>query len=84
MAKVNTWCKDNKIAINCDKTNVILITTYQIEAKLDSTHLSVMGDNTELENVNSNKLMSVIIAKNLTWKLHIDNTAKSISRNIAL
>ncbi len=29
IAKVNKWCKDNKIAINCDKNKVMLITTYQ-------------------------------------------------------
>ncbi len=38
----------------------------------------------ELENVNSNKLLSVIIDKNLTWEFHIDKTSKSICRNIAL
>ncbi len=37
MAKVTKWCKDNKMAINCDTTKVMLITTYQKEAKLDST-----------------------------------------------
>ncbi len=84
MAKVNKWCKYNKMAINCDKTKVMLITTYQKEAKLDSTHASVICDNTELENVNCNKLLVVSIDKNLTWKFHIDKTAKSICRNIAL
>ncbi len=63
MAKVSKWCKDNKMAINCHKTKVMLITTYQKEAKLESTHVSVMCDNTELENVNSNKLLGVIIDK---------------------
>ncbi len=53
MAKVNKWCKDNKMAINCDKTKAMLITIYEKEAKLDSTHLSVIYDNTKLENVNS-------------------------------
>ncbi len=71
MAKVNKLCKDNKMAINCDKTKVMLITTYQKEAMLDSTHVSVICDNTELENVNSNKLLSVIIDKNLIWTFHI-------------
>ncbi len=33
--------------------------------------------------MNSNKLLSVIIDKHLTWKFHIDKTAKSICRNIA-
>ncbi len=64
--------------------NMLLITTYQTEAKLDSTHVSDICDNTELENVNSNKLLSVIIDKILTWKFHIDKTAKSICCNIVL
>ncbi len=34
MAKGNKLCKDNKMAINCDKTKVMLVTTYQKEAKL--------------------------------------------------
>ncbi len=29
MATVNKWCEDNKMAINCDKTKVMLITTYK-------------------------------------------------------
>ncbi len=29
LAKVNKWYKENKMAINCDKTKVMLITTYQ-------------------------------------------------------
>ncbi len=78
MAKVNKWCKDNKIAINCDKTKVMLITTYKKEAKLDSTHVSVICDNTELENMNSNKLLGGIIDKNITWKFHINKTDNQI------
>ncbi len=62
----------------------MLVTTYQKEAKLNSTHVSVICDNIELENVNSNKLLGVIIDKNLTWKFHIDETAKYICGNIAL
>ncbi len=61
---------------------MILIITYQKEAKLDSTHLSVIWDNTELENVNSNKLLGVISDKIFTWKF--DKTAKSTRRNITL
>ncbi len=84
MAKVNKSCKDNKMAINCNTTKVMLVTTYQQETKLDSTHVSVICDNTKLENLNSNKLLCVITDKNLSWKFHIDKTAKSICRNIAL
>ncbi len=37
-----------------------------------------------LENVNSEKLLGVIIDKHLSWKHHIDKTAKTLSKNIAL
>ncbi len=85
MDKVSSnWCKNNKLAINCDKTKVMLITTYQKEDKLDSTHVSVICDNTELENVNSSKLLDVIIYKPVTWKFHVDKTDISICCNIAL
>ncbi len=46
MAKVNKCCKDNIMAINCDTTKVMLVTTYQKEVKLDSTGVSVICDNT--------------------------------------
>ncbi len=62
----------------------MLATTYQKDTKLDSTHVSVICDNAELENGNSNKLLGIIIDKNLTWKFHIDKRAKSIWCNIAL
>ncbi len=45
----------------CHNIKVMLIKTYQKEAKLDKTHLSVIYDNTKQETVNSNKLLVVII-----------------------
>ncbi len=81
MKTVDTWCESNRMATNCDKTKVILITTYQKETKLDYTHIQVTCQNKELENV---KLLCVIIDKNLTWKSHKYKTAKSISCNIVL
>ncbi len=43
-----------------------------------------LTNNTMLENVNSEKLLWVIIDKYLSWKHHIDKTAKTLSKNIAL
>ncbi len=37
-----------------------------------------------LENVNSEKLLGVIIDKHLSWKHHIDKNAETLSKNIAL
>ncbi len=81
MAMVNNLCKDNKKALNCDKTKVILI-IFNISKRSQAQYTSkfYICTNTQLENVNSNKLLVVIIDKNLTWKFHIviNKTAKSI------
>ncbi len=37
-----------------------------------------------LENVNTEKLLGVIIGKHLSWTHHIDKTAETLSKNIAL
>ncbi len=37
-----------------------------------------------LENVNSEKLLGIIIDKNLSRKHHIDKTAETLCKNIAL
>ncbi len=84
MEKVDTWCESNRMATNCDRTKVMLTTTYQKETNLDCTHIKITCQNKELENLNSQKLMGVIVDKNLTWKFHIDKTAKTINYNIAL
>jgi hypothetical protein len=62
----------------------MLITTYQKEAKLERSNINVKLNDTDLENLNSEKLLGVVIDKHLTWKTHIDKVCKTISRNISL
>ncbi len=51
------------------------------EPEIQTSEIKV---NIMLENVNSEKLHEVIIDKHLSWKHHIDKTAKTLSKNIAL
>jgi ribonuclease P/MRP protein subunit RPP40 len=81
---VQQWCQTNKMAINADKTKVMLVTTHQKQTKLPSSVINVHLNDTLLENVNAEKLLGVVIDKHLSWKDHINKTAKTISRNIAL
>ncbi len=66
---VQIWCQKN---------------TYQKETKLQRSEIKGNFNNTMLENVNSEKLCGVIIDKQLSWKHHIDKTAKTFSKIIAL
>ncbi len=81
---VQQWYPINKMAVNADKTKVMLVTTYQKEAKLSSSVINVNFNHTLLENVNAEKLLRVVIDKYLSWKDHINKTAKTISKSIAL
>ncbi len=69
---------------NGDKTKAMLITTYEKESKLHKKEFTIFFNNTQLTNVNSEKLVGDKIDKHLTWKDHVNKTAKTISRNLAL
>ncbi len=81
---VSKWCKQNRMVANTEKTKCMLITTFQKATKLPRTDLNIILDNVTLDNVDSEKLLGVIVDKYLTWKHYADKTAKTISKNIAL
>ncbi len=62
-------------------TKVMLVTTYQRETKLQISEIKVNFNNTMLENVKSEKLLGVSIDKHLSWRHHIDKTAKTLSKH---
>ncbi len=84
MKAVDHWCEENRMACNSTKTKAMLMTTQQKETHLTSTHLEIFCNGNALENVESEKLLGVIVDRHLTWKPHIDKLAKTTSRNIAL
>ncbi len=84
MVSVKKWCHDNQMTTHGDKTKVILVTIYQKEAKHPNKELHIYNDNNLVKNVYSEKSLSVTIDKHLTWKEHVNQTARNISRNIAL
>ncbi len=62
----------------------MLITTFQKATRLPRSDLNILLDNVTLDNVDSEKLLAVIVDKYLTWKHHVEMTATTISKNIAL
>ncbi len=69
---------------NTDNTICMLITTFQKATRLPRTDLNIVLDNVTLGNVDSKKLLGIIVDKYLTWKHHVDKNAKTISKNIVL
>ena len=79
--KVNIWCNANKLTININKTNYMVIKTPRRPVHVDGC-LSI-GD-TPIEGVSSATYLGVSIDPSLTWKSHIDKVMKAISPKVGI
>ena len=86
MALVSDWCGENHMVANETKTKGMLVTTWQKRISMPESdrELSVHMNGLELENVSSEKLLGVIVNKNLSWEEHIDSMVSKINRKLAL
>ena len=75
VGKVAQWTTDNKIVFNETKTKTMLVAV--------SSSLTVNVNSVELEQVQSHKLLGVIIDTQLNL-LHIDNLCKKLTQHIAV
>ncbi len=85
-AKVSTWFQENHMAANTTKTKVMLVTTWQKGASLPGNErkLKVKMNGKYLENVESEKLLGVVVKHNLSWESHINGVVSYINRKLAL
>ncbi len=74
------------MAANTTKTKVMLVTTWQKRASLPENErkMKVKMYVKYLENVESEKLLGVVINYNLSWKSHINEVVSNIYRKLAL
>ena len=77
-----TWCRNNKMFIHFTKTSVITIGTIYHTSRTDP--FSIIIDNEQIQNVESQKLLGVIIDRTLSWNKQIDSVCLNITRRITL
>ena len=46
--------------------------------------IAIFLDNTKLERVKQTKFLGVLIDENLSWRNHIDNLSKKMTKNIGV
>lgn len=78
----NTWCLQNKMQINYDKTTCM--TTGTRKKVGNSNKLILQLNDTCIANVKKQKLLGIYIDENLTWTAHIDYLCTVISSKISL
>ena len=84
LENINKWCDENKMKINENKTNSMLISTKQKLSKLPKSTLDLSINDVTLANVEKQKLLGVEIDSNLEYTDHIDKMCKNISSKLAL
>ena len=81
LREVNNWFRANKLSVNSSKTNYMVLGTKQNTSRvLKNVEKHIILDNSILET----KFLGVTIDENLTWKTHIDNISKNISKGIGV
>ena len=79
LIQVSDWIKANKLSLNVQKTNYMIYSNT-----ISSLPGNIIFDNIAIQKVNSTKFLGVIIDNKLSWKLHIDNICKTVSRNVGV
>ena len=74
------WCSHNGMQLNTDKTKVMLITTRQKCAMLDtSSSLSLKYKDIQLQVSSGEKLLGINLENNLKWDSHVRIVTKKMS-----
>ena len=81
---IEDWCINNRLVINTSKSKCMILCSHQKRRHLNTDQLQVCINGKFLENVSCQKILGVYTDKNLTWKDHINNLCKDISKLVGL
>ena len=79
--KLSCWFEANKLSINAKKSNYIIFKTSQNRQKLD---LDFSISDTKIDRVAETLFWEVIIDECLTWKPHVQNLTRKISKFLGI
>ncbi|KAL9978894.1 hypothetical protein ACROYT_G016477 [Oculina patagonica] len=82
--KLQKWSDNNKMILNEKKTKTMLATGKWLEKRMGHQQLQVKLNATELDQVNSQKLLGVTIDSKLSFDEHIDDLCRKVSQRIAV
>ena len=80
---VDAWCSSNKMTLNPKKSKCMVISSRQMHQK-HNLSINLKLDDEVIEQVQSHKVLGVIIDEKLSWIHHINFVQKKFSRNVFL
>ena len=81
------WLSSNNLTLNTQKSNFVIFCPRQkkVTHKLQiNIHDTALNKSVPLENKDYVKYLGILVDKNLTWKMHIDNIGAKISKTVRL
>ena len=81
---LKTWCRENGMLLNTDKTKVMLLTSRQTRTTFTGKVLSLNLNNVGLQLNNNEKVLEVYIDENFVWNTHFTYVSKKVSSNLCL
>ena len=76
------WCDENKMKINKNKTNCMILGTNKRLSNLSRTTLDIKLNDIALDNVKNQKLLGVEIDSHLDYNIHLDKLCKASPPNL--
>jgi hypothetical protein len=80
LRKLSCWFKSNRLSLNVKKSNFIMFGNKQIS----NCQINIAIDDAKLERASSLKFLGVHIDGRLTWKTHIAEISKKVSKNVGI
>ena len=81
LLKLTSWCQTNKLSINHTKSKFMVFKPRQKRQNLD---IKLEISNCAIERVRDTIFLGVILDENLTWKQHIANVTRKISKSVGI
>ena len=75
---LNSWCLENGMLINSEKTKLMLISSRQKRNNMTDDNLTLAYDNFDVQVTRYEKNLGVHIDENLTWTNHFLHVSKQI------
>ena len=81
LPKFTDWCLANKLSINYKKSNFMIFKSKQKRQTFD---INLKINDCAIGCVKETVFLGVVLDENLSWKPHITNVARKISKSIGI
>ena len=81
LRKGKKWLDANRLALNIDKTNIVIF--HSLHTKLPEP-IVIRSCREKIQREKYVKFLGVLLDENLSWKYHINELSKKLSRTIGI